>query len=149
VLIKGNIFLNCEIKVKNVSKKVIDIFKKYRFIDSVIVSSFLHDELLKFQKSEPKLKLASLEPTHYEKNYSWGVKKKMVQFCIDNNLFAINPFYQLVNQQFVDFAHNNHIKVFPWTVDSKPSIRKLIRLRVDGIITNNVSKIKGILNQEI
>lgn len=148
-LTRGTIYLNCEVKVKNISKKVNDILKKYHFIDSVIVSSFLHNELLKFQKIEPKLKLASLEPTNYAKNYSWDIKKKMIQFCINNNLFAINPFYPLVDQQFVDFAHNHDIKVFPWTVDSKPLIRKLIRFGVDGIITNDISKTKKILNQEI
>ncbi|MFX1376642.1 MAG: glycerophosphodiester phosphodiesterase [Promethearchaeota archaeon] len=147
-LIRGNIYLNCEIKVENISQKVIELFKKYQIIDAVIVSSFLHNELLKFQKIEPNLKLASLEPTQYEPKYSWDVKKKMIQFCITNNLFAINPFYHLVNQQFVDFAHNNHVKVFPWTVDSKPLIRRLIKLGVDGIITNDISNTKTIINQE-
>jgi len=148
-LIKGKISLNCEIKVKNISEKVIKVFKKYQFIDSVIISSFLHDELLKFQKNEPNLKLASLEPVQYEKSYTWELKKKMIQFCVDNNLFAINPFYPIVDQQFVDLAHNHNVKVFPWTVDLKPLIKKLLRFSVDGIITNDVSKAKAIINQRI
>jgi len=125
-LIKGKINLNCEIKVKNISKNVINLFAKYQITDTVIVSSFLHDELLKIQKINPNIKLASLEPTQYEKDYKWDVKKNMIQYCIDNNLFAINPLYFMVDQQFVDFAHDNNIKVFPWTVDSRPSIRNLI-----------------------
>ena len=148
-MIKGKIYLNCEVKVENISRKILDIFHTYDFMDSVIVSSFLHEELLKFHKCESELKLASLEPTQYEKKYNWDIKKKMIQFCIDNGFFAINPFYPIVDQQFVDLAHNHNIKVFPWTVDSKPSIRKLINLGVDGIITNDVTKIKRILNQEV
>jgi glycerophosphoryl diester phosphodiesterase len=148
-LIKGKISLNCEIKVKNISKKVIKVLKEYQFIDSVIISSFLHDELLKFQKTEPNLKLASLEPVQYEKKYTWYLKKKMIQFCANNNLFAINPFYPIVDQQFVDLAHNHNIRVFPWTVDLKPSIKKLLKFGVDGIITNDVKKAKAIINQEI
>jgi glycerophosphoryl diester phosphodiesterase len=146
-LIKGKISLNCEVKVENISRKIVDIFHTYNYLDSVIVSSFLHEELLKFHERESELKIASLEPTQYERNYNWDTKKKMLQFCIDNNFYAINPFYPIVDQQFVDFAHNHNIKVFPWTVDLKPSIRKLIKFGVDGIITNDVNKIQSILNQ--
>jgi glycerophosphoryl diester phosphodiesterase len=147
-LIKGRVHLNCEIKVKNISTKVINLFKKHQITNTVVVSSFLHDELLKIQKIEPKIKLASLEPTKSEKNYNWNVKKKMIQFCIENKLFAINPLYIIVDQQFVDFARRNNIKVFPWTVDSRPSIRKLIKYGVDGIITNDVSKTRSVIEQE-
>ncbi len=144
-LIEGKISLNCEIKVDSVSKKVVDLFKEYNVIDSVIVSSFLHEELLKFQKNEPELRLCSLEPSQYRKNYSWPIKKKMIKICIDNNFYAINPYYHIVDQQFVDYAHNHDIKVFPWTVDFKHSIKRLIRFGVDGIITNDIDKVQSIL----
>ncbi|MFX1279019.1 MAG: glycerophosphodiester phosphodiesterase [Promethearchaeota archaeon] len=147
-LIKGKIALNCEIKVKNISNKVIALFNKYQIADQVVVSSFLHDELLKIQKVDPKIKLASLEPRQYGKKFNWDVKKEMIQFCIDYKLFAINPIYFLIDQQFVEFAHRNDIKIFPWTVDSEPSIRKLIKYGVDGIITNDVRATKSIIKQE-
>ena len=93
----------------------------------------------------PSLKLASLEPTQGTIKIDWDKKKEMIQYCIDNNLYAINPLVMMVDQQFVDFAHANNVKVFPWTVDSKVSIKKLIRLGVDGIITNDISRTKDIL----
>jgi len=146
-LVKSKIWLNCEIKVEGVISKLIKIFKENNITDSVIVSSFIHSELLKIQKIDPQIRLASLEPTFYARKVEWQVKREMIQYCIDNKLYAINPFYPLVNQQFVDFAHENNIKVFPWTVDSKPSIRRLIKLGVDGIITNDLVKAKEILNE--
>ena len=148
-VIKGIIGLNCEIKVTNISQKVSDLLKKYKIDNSVIISSFLHEELLKLQNIEPKFKLVSLEPTQFGKSYNREEKKQMIQFCIDNNFYAINPFYILVDQQFVDYAHNNNIKVFPWTVDSKPIMRRLLKFGVDGIITNDVEKLKKVLKQEI
>ncbi|MFX0029186.1 MAG: glycerophosphodiester phosphodiesterase [Candidatus Hermodarchaeota archaeon] len=144
-LVKGKINLNCEIKVKGITTKVVNLLREYHIIDEVVVSSFLHNELLKFQKIEPKLKLASLEPLKFKGNYSWDMKKRMIQFCINNNLFGINPHYTIIDQQFVDFAHTNNIKVFPWTVDSKPTIRNLIKFGVDGIITNDISKTKEVI----
>lgn len=145
----GNINLNCEIKVENISRKVVDVFKNYEIINSIILSSFMHAELLKFQKLAPELKLASLEPTQFLRNYGDDKKKQMISFCIDNNLYAINPFYTIVDQEFVEIAHENSIKVFPWTVDSKPIMRRLIKFGVDGIITNDINKMKQVLSKDV
>lgn len=145
-LSKGKIKLNCEIKVKDIGKKTIKILQESKMIDSTIISSFDHQELLIIQKMEPLLKLGSLEPTKYESTYDWNTKKEMVQFCVNNNLYSIHPFYPIVDEKFVEYAHKNDIKVFPWTVDSKVAIRKLVKFNVDGIITNEISKVKDIIN---
>jgi glycerophosphoryl diester phosphodiesterase len=39
------------------------------------------------------------------------------------------------------------IKVFPWTVDSGIGMKKLINLGCDGIITNDISRLKEVLNR--
>jgi len=148
-LTKGKINLNCEVIVKGISNEVIKILKKYDLTDSVIISSFKREELLKFQKIDPTVKLAYLDHNSYERPCSWDKKAEWIQFCIDNNLYAINPFYPLVNQQFVDFAHGNNIKVFPFTVDSGPAMRKLIKFGVDGIITNDIIKAKKVLSRQL
>ncbi|MCK4381147.1 MAG: glycerophosphodiester phosphodiesterase [Candidatus Lokiarchaeota archaeon] len=145
---KGKINLNCEVIVKGISNKVIKILKKYDLTDSVIISSFKREELLRFQKIDPTVKLAYLDHNNYEMPCSWDKKEEWIQFCIDNQLYAINPFYPLVNQQFVDLAHSNNIKVFPFTVDSGPAMRKLIKFGVDGIITNDVEKVRELLNRK-
>jgi len=146
-LAKGKIQLNCEIKVKGVSRKIIEILHEFDMIESTIISSFIHEELLLLKKLKPTLKLGSLEPTTYLNKYDWNKKKEMIEFCIDHKLFAIHPLYRLVDDKFIQFAHDNNIKVFPWTVDSKTAIRKLIRFGVDGIISNDISKVQSILNE--
>jgi glycerophosphoryl diester phosphodiesterase len=144
-LTKNKIKLNCEIKVKGLRKKVVEILRKAKVLETTIVSSFIHEELLAIQKLEPSLKLASLEPTPGIKKIDWDEKKEMIEYCINNKLYAINPIVMMVDQQFIDFAHANNVKVFPWTVDSRVAIKKLIRLGADGIITNDISKVKAIL----
>jgi len=146
-LTKNKIHLNCEIKVKGVGKKVIKLLHEYNMIESTIISSFIHEELILIKKMEPTLKLGSLEPTTYKSKYDWNTKKEMIEFCVDQKFYAIHPIYQLVDEKFVQLSHDNKIKVFPWTVDSKTAIRKLIRFGVDGIITNDISKVKSILNE--
>ncbi|MFX0153615.1 MAG: glycerophosphodiester phosphodiesterase [Candidatus Hodarchaeota archaeon] len=145
---KDKINLNCEVIVEGISNRVINIIKKYDIIDSAIVSSFKHQELLEFQKIDSTIKLAYLENNNYKGSCTWKKKEQWIQFCIDNNLYAINPFYPLVDQQFVDFAHNNNIKVFPYAVESAPAMRKLIKYGVDGLITNDILKAKTVLLKE-
>jgi glycerophosphoryl diester phosphodiesterase len=147
-LTKNKIGLNCEIKVKGIAKPIIELLKGYDVIESTIISSFLHDELLNVQKINSTIKIASLEPTTVQtKKMDWKIKKEMIQYCIDNNLYAINPILMIVDQQFVDFAHQNNIKVFPWTVDHKIYIKKFIKFGVDGIITNDISKTKTLIKE--
>ena len=146
---KGKINLNCEVIVKGISNNVVNILKKYDLADSVIISSFLRQEILKFQKIAPTIKLAYLDHNNYERPCSWDKKEEWIQFCIDNKLYAINPFYPLVDQQFVDFAHDNNIKVFAFTVDSGPAMRKLIKFGVDGIIINDIVKAKKVVSRQL
>ncbi len=124
---------------------MIKIFRKWDILNTTIVSSFIHEELLAIQKLAPSVRLASLEPTPGTIKIDWVRKKEMIDYCINNKLYAINPIVMMVDQQFIDYAHANDIKVFPWTVDSRISIKKLIRLGADGIITNDITKVKDII----
>lgn len=144
---KDKIGLNCEIKAREIAEKIIKILNESDIINTTIISSFKHDILLKIQKLEPRIKLASLEPTRMGWIKSWLSRKKLISVAIKNKFYAINPFYRLVNQKFITKAHKNNIKIFPWTVNSESSIKKLIKLGIDGIITNEVHRVKKILNE--
>ncbi|MFX1449118.1 MAG: glycerophosphodiester phosphodiesterase, partial [Promethearchaeota archaeon] len=41
--------------------------------------------------------------------------------------------------------HEKGLKVFPWTVNSKRTMKKLIKIGVDGILTNDIVKLKNYL----
>ena len=146
-LAKDKISLNCEIKVEGIVKKIIHIFQDADILDSTIVSSFLHEELIKIQKIEPQLKLATLVPTEAGKFSDWNYKKKLIDYTFENNYYAINPLYKLADKRFIEYAHEKNIKVFPWTVDSGIAMRKLINMGTDGIITNDISRLKEVLNR--
>lgn len=144
---KGKIALNCEIKSMGIAEKIVHIFRDANLIDSTIISSFKHSELLKIQKLEPRLKLASLNPKRTGWILSWFSRRNMLKNTFQNQFYAINPFHLLVNYQFVKKAHDKNLKVFPWTVNSPTTIENLVKMGVDGIITNNISRVKKILNQ--
>ena len=148
-LAKDKISLNCEIKVEGIAKKIIQIFQDADILDSTIASSFLHEELIKIQKIEPQLKLATLVPTEAGKFSDWNYKKKIIDYNSENNYYAINPLYKLADKQFIEYAHEKNIKVFPWTVNSGIAMRKLINMGTDGIITNDISRLKEVLNRNV
>jgi glycerophosphoryl diester phosphodiesterase len=47
-----------------------------------------------------------------------------------------SPYYKLVNKRLLKKCHAKNIKVIPWTVNDVVSMKHLIRLGVDGIITD-------------
>ncbi len=52
-----------------------------------------------------------------------------------------SPYYHLVSQKLVRKCHAQGIKLIPWTVNDVPAMRGMIRLGVDGIITDYPNKI--------
>lgn len=145
-LAKGKISLNCEVKVEGIIKKIVQIFQDTNSIDFLIISSFIHKELKKIKKIAPNIKLAALIPEGSGLLIDWNFRKKAIDEAVKNRFFAINPLYKLVNRQFVDYAHEKGLKVYPWTVDSGIAIKKLVNIGVDGIITNDIERAKEVLN---
>ena len=47
-----------------------------------------------------------------------------------------SPEYKYVTKETVDYCHAQHMKIIPWTVNTKKEINALITLGVDGIITD-------------
>ncbi|MBK6930439.1 MAG: glycerophosphodiester phosphodiesterase [Saprospirales bacterium] len=59
-----------------------------------------------------------------------------------------SPYYLLVDRSLVRRCQAQGIKVIPWTVNEVPAMRRLVRLGVDGIITDYPDKIAGVSRQE-
>ncbi|MHA2185842.1 MAG: glycerophosphodiester phosphodiesterase [Promethearchaeota archaeon] len=145
---KNKIKLNIEVKARGLVEELVEKIENEGILESVIISSFKLDVLLRVKKLNPQIKLASLEPTRIGWLNSWISRKKLLKDAIENNFFAINPFHVLVTQKFINKAHKNNLKVFPWTVNSDAAIRKLIKMGIDGIITNKIYRVKEVLNQQ-
>ena len=143
---KGKIGLQIEVKANNMAELLIKILREEDLVETSIVSSFLHSELLKIQKMESHVKLATLEPTITNFSQDWNYLSGIINKVIENKYYAIHPRYQLVNQLFIEFAHQHNIKVHIWTVNSKPVMKKFIEMGVDGIITDDISKAKDVIN---
>ncbi len=45
-------------------------------------------------------------------------------------------YYKLVDKHLIDYCSSKHIKVIPWTVNTKEDIKAMIEIGVDGIISD-------------
>jgi glycerophosphoryl diester phosphodiesterase len=67
---------------------------------------------------------------------------------VDANLNALgftpdiySPYYQLLSEKTIRICREKGMKIIPWTVNDPEDMRKLIRLGVDGIITDYPDRI--------
>ncbi|WEK34015.1 MAG: glycerophosphodiester phosphodiesterase family protein [Candidatus Pseudobacter hemicellulosilyticus] len=68
-----------------------------------------------------------------------GDKKISLQENLDKLGFVpqiYSPHYDLVTRELVDSCHALNMKLVPWTVNEAAAIRRLVDLKVDGIITD-------------
>ena len=136
--------LNIEIKDtarkhSNIEEKMLEVLKKYpEKFDNVIVSSFHHDKIKKLQKLEPKLKLALLTDSEFI---------EIEKYLSTNGLnsYSYHPEINLISKKDIEILHKNGIKVFVWTVNKEEDLDYLVKLGVDGVITNYPDIMKELL----
>ena len=144
VTTKGKIKLQPEIIAPGIVDDLINILREEDLINTSIISSFDIAELLKVKKIEPRLKIGSLIPKALTKI---RMVKRYVQRAIDNELYALHPYYPIVDKEFVDFAHKNGLKVNVFTVNEEDMMKKLIKLGVDGIFTDDIALLNRTLER--
>ena len=143
-ILPNDMMLNIEIKDtarkhSNIEEKMLEILKKYpEKFDNIIVSSFHHDKIKKLQKLEPKLKLALLTDSEFI---------EIEKYLSTNGLnsYSYHPEINLISKKDIEILHKNGIKVFVWTVNKEEDLDYLVKLGVDGVITNYPDIMKELL----
>ena len=143
-LTKGKIGLQIELKEEGTGKVVIDMLRDANLIDSTIISSFNHKEILRVQEIEPRVRLGALIS---ERVSTPSDLNKATKRIIKKKLFAVHPHYKGVNRELVEYAHSNNLNVNVWTVDEKEDIQRMIDIGVDGIISDDIPLLKRLLGR--
>lgn len=66
----------------------------------------------------------------------WAVMPKDIAFAKATNLQAIHPNHGFLTEHVVREAHAAGLKVYTWTPDWSWEVRRMLRMGVDGVITN-------------
>jgi len=133
-LIEGtDIILNIEIKMgfvmyPEIEEKALALVTERGMLDRVLFSSFNHYSLAKIKKLNPTAKVAPL--------YSEGIFEPY-NYAKTLDAYAIHPSKSVIFKPIVEECHKLKIKVNVWTVDKISTAKKLEKMGVDAIITNN------------
>ncbi len=135
---KHNILVNYEIKTgivfyPGIEGKLIQLIKDYNMENNVIISSFNHYALVDCNNIAPEIKTAIL--------YGEGLYHPE-RYCKDIGAMALHPAFYTITSEIVRDAHREGLIIQPYTVNDEDTMKRLISLGVDGIITNYPDKLK-------
>lgn len=115
-------------------KIVMEVLEKNKIKGTVNIQSFDPEILKAVHKFYPDMKLAYLV-------YKDGIQKNLEELDFVPQIYS--PSYSLVkNKAFVDSIKTLNMELIPWTVNDTVTIRKMINLNVDGIITDFPTRVK-------
>ncbi|MGA1839326.1 MAG: glycerophosphodiester phosphodiesterase [bacterium] len=124
--------INVELKGRNSASPVSALIDEYiknhnLTYDSIIVSSFDHDELKKVKALQPEINIGALLSS---------IPEHFARFAESMGAYSVHISKRSVNKQFVDDAHERGIKVFVFTINSGEDVALIQSLGVDGIFTD-------------
>lgn len=144
-----NVKYNIEIKS---DKKVYDIYQPQ---PEVMVDLVM--QVIKEHNMEDKINIQSFDPLPlnilHKKYPQVEIAYLVSKGSIKNNLKHLNfkpniysPNFQLIkDNSTVDSLKKQNIKLIPWTVNNTEDIENMIKLRVDGIITDYPERVLDLL----
>ena len=107
---------------------LVDVLKEKDILDRTIIQSFDVRTLQYAKEVYPDIRLSLLI-----------VNKDLPEENIEKLGFVpdiYSPYYLLVNEKLVTYAHQQNIEVIPWTVNEPTEIKRILSLGVDGLITD-------------
>ncbi len=134
---RDKLAFDIEIKVEGIEEKVLRIIKDKECEEKVMITSFLPSVLITINKINKDIKLGILFSALDKK--IWSLTEKI-------GAYALVPHYKIVSPDFISMSHRNNLKVFPWTVNEKTDMIKLLEIGIDGLITDDPCLFSKILH---
>ncbi|MEM7550260.1 MAG: glycerophosphodiester phosphodiesterase family protein [Bacteroidota bacterium] len=153
--INGQSILLIEIKrgengvYRGLGKKVVDIIDSRKARPWCIVQAFDSNYIKEVNKYAPGIKTQKL----IVQNLDWLPLYVDVKFQTgapddDIEIEALNSYYKFLTRSRVDSRHNAGYETYVYTINDEPTMKKLINMGVDGIITNYPDRLLNLkLNQ--
>ena len=131
--IRFNVEIKCAVK-----KRDFDILLNNVGQDNsrIIVSSFRRDVLFELKSTSLEYKLAFVF-----RNFN----PLSITMSNQDFIHSLHPSHRFLSSKTVNRFHKKNKEVNTWTVNKKNRIRKLVQMGVDGIITDNPSSTREII----
>ena len=115
-----------ELKEVGYEKKVLEIVKKEKLKDRVIIISFHEQALSNMKKLDKEI----------ETGLIYSKYKNPVDAALQLNAQYLVPLYRFTHTRDVEKSHKNNLKVIVWTINTKQEVKEYIAKGVDGIATD-------------
>jgi glycerophosphoryl diester phosphodiesterase len=135
---RGKLKVNIELKVTDVEKQVLSLVQKRSMLSDIMISSFLHGTLVEARSLNPEVVTAVLVTE---------IDESIADYVIEIDSNALNPQFQNVSEGLIEELHKHNLQIFPWTVNDLQSITEMLKIGVDGIITDFPDRALEILKQ--
>jgi glycerophosphoryl diester phosphodiesterase len=123
-----------ELKETGYEKKVLEVIRKEKLKDRVIVISFHEEVLAHVRDSDKKI----------ETGLIYAKYKNPVEAALKLGARYLVPLYRFVHTRDVEKAHKNNLKIIVWTVNTPKEASEYIGKGVDGIATDKPDIFEGI-----
>jgi glycerophosphoryl diester phosphodiesterase len=123
-----------ELKEVGYEKKVLDVIRKEKLEDRVIVVSF-HEEVLANVRNFDK---------EIETGLIYSKFKKPIDTALKLNAQYLVPLYRFVHRRNIAKAHKKNLKVIVWTINTTMEAQNYIAKDVDGIASDKPDIFRGI-----
>ena len=136
-LVKQRCFVNIELKNQDTAEKVVQLIEhciahKDWNNDHFIVSSFDWNALQQVRFLNQNIRIGVLTETDLDLAISFARFLKAE---------ALHSDFQLLTNEYTAKIQEKGILVFPWTVNEKEAIQRMISFQVDGIITDFLDRV--------
>ena len=115
-----------ELKETGYERDVLDIIRKEKLEDRVIVVSFHQEALAHVRELDKKI----------ETGLIYTKFKKPIEAALKLNAQYLVPLYRFVHRRDIVKAHKSNLKVIVWTVNTIIEVQNFIAKDVDGIATD-------------
>jgi len=118
-------------------EKVINLINQLGMEKMVMLSSFNHTYIKRVKELDSKIITAALADRPLS---------NCVDYLKEIGADAYNPSISVINLDEIELLCNKSFSVIVWTVNSEKVMKDLIKVGVDGIITDFPQRLKTILN---
>ncbi|MHB8076526.1 glycerophosphodiester phosphodiesterase [Desulfosporosinus fructosivorans] len=124
------------IRYEGIEEKLIELIYCYGWQEHVILSSFNHYSMVHCKEIAPDPKTGLL--------YMEGLYQPSL-YARTTGADALHPYFQAVNEEIIREAHLEGLLVNTFTVNDPVTMRRLVMMGVDGIITNYPDRLRSVI----
>ena len=144
-LVPRGIMINIEVKIipeyiGRIENALVSLLRAANRIEDVVVSTFDHPTAAAIARLESKLRVGLL----YEQRL---YRPDLYARSLPVPVFSLHPYYLQVDGAAAAEARSAGLALYPWTVNNEATMRRLIELGVDGIITDVPGKLRAVLQK--